>query len=46
MQAYLQACMEEAPNDEVFIAKALETIARARKLNQTKTNQSLPSITA
>ena len=46
IQAYLKACIEEAPNDEAFIAKALGTIARARKLNQTKRNQSLPSATA
>lgn len=34
MQAYLQACVEEAPNDAAFIAKALGTIARARGMTQ------------
>ena len=34
MQAYLQACIEEAPNDAAFIAKALGTIARVRGMTQ------------
>ena len=34
MQGYLQACIEEAPNDAAFIAKALGTIARARGMTQ------------
>lgn len=34
MQAYLEACIEEAPNDAAFIAKALGTIARARGMTQ------------
>lgn len=28
--AYLEACAEEAPNDPVFMLKALGTVARAR----------------
>lgn len=34
MQEYLKACMEEAPDDAVFIAKALGNIARARGMTQ------------
>ena len=34
MQAYLQACIEEAGDDAAFIAKALGTIARARGMTQ------------
>jgi probable addiction module antidote protein len=30
MAAYLEACLEEAPDDPAFIAAALGTIARAR----------------
>lgn len=30
MQAYVDACMEEAPHDAAFIAKPLGDIARAR----------------
>jgi probable addiction module antidote protein len=30
MAAYLEACLEEAPDDPAFIASALGTIARAR----------------
>ena len=30
MQAYLDACIAEAPDDAAFITKALGTIARAR----------------
>ena len=32
--AYLQACIEEAPGDAVFIAKALGTVARARGMSR------------
>ncbi len=31
---YLQACLEEAPDDAAFIAKAFGTIARARGMTQ------------
>ncbi len=31
---YLQACLEQAPGDAAFIAKALGTIARARGMTQ------------
>ena len=31
MAAYLEACLEEADGDAVFIAKALGDIARARR---------------
>ena len=34
MANYLEACIEEAGNDAVFIAKALGTIARARGMSQ------------
>ncbi len=34
MAAYLEACMEEAPSDAAFIAKALGDIARARGMAQ------------
>lgn len=34
MQAYLNACLEEAGDDAAFIAKALGTIARARGMTQ------------
>ena len=30
MAAYLEACLEDAPDDPAFIASALGTIARAR----------------
>src|SRR6185437_11611393 len=34
MAAYLQACLEEAPDDPAFIAQALGTVARARGMMQ------------
>jgi probable addiction module antidote protein len=34
MQAYLDACLEEAPYDAAFLAKALGDIARARGMSQ------------
>lgn len=34
MQAYLQACIEEAGDDAAFIAKALGKIAKARGMSQ------------
>lgn len=34
MAAYLEACMEEAPADAAFIAKALGDIARARRMSE------------
>lgn len=34
MQAYLDACMEEAGNDPAFIARALGVVARARGMTQ------------
>ena len=34
MAAYLEACMEEAPSDAAFIAKALGDIARAKGMSQ------------
>ncbi|MYA87910.1 MAG: putative addiction module antidote protein [Boseongicola sp. SB0662_bin_57] len=34
MAAYLEACMEEAPSDAAFIAKALGDIARARGISE------------
>ena len=34
MAAYLEACMEEAPSDAAFIAKALGDIARARGMSE------------
>jgi probable addiction module antidote protein len=34
MAAYLEACLEEAPDDPAFIAAALGTIARARGMVQ------------
>ena len=34
MALYFQACLDEAPNDEAFIAKSLGTIARARGMTQ------------
>lgn len=34
MALYLEACMEEAPHDAAFIAKALGTIARAYGMTQ------------
>lgn len=34
MQAYLQACIEEAGDDAAFIAKALGIIAKARGMSQ------------
>ena len=37
MAAYLEACMEEAPPDAAFIAKALGDIARARGMSQVAT---------
>ena len=33
MAAYLEACMEEAPSDAAFIAKALGDIARAKGMS-------------
>lgn len=32
--AYLQACLEEAPDDPAFIAHALGVVARARNMSQ------------
>jgi len=34
MAAYLQACLEEAPDDPAFIAAALGDVARARGMVQ------------
>ena len=34
MAAYLEACAGEAPNDPVFMLKALDTAARARNMSQ------------
>lgn len=34
MAAYLEACLEEAPGDAAFIAKALGDIARAKGMSQ------------
>lgn len=34
MAAYLEACLEEAPDDAAFLAAALGTIARARGMVQ------------
>ena len=34
MAAYLEACIEEAPGDAAFIAKALGDIARAKGMSQ------------
>jgi probable addiction module antidote protein len=34
MAAYLQACLEEAPDDPAFLAAALGDIARARGIAQ------------
>jgi probable addiction module antidote protein len=34
MAAYLEACLEEADGDAVFIAKALGDIARAKGMSQ------------
>jgi probable addiction module antidote protein len=34
MQAYLDACMEEASDDPAFIARALGVVARARGMTQ------------
>jgi len=33
MAAYLEACMEEAPGDAAFIARALGNIARAKGMS-------------
>ena len=32
--AYLQACLEEAPDDPAFIAQALGAVARSRNMSQ------------
>jgi probable addiction module antidote protein len=32
--AYLEGCAEDAPNDPVFVLKALGTLARARNMSQ------------
>ena len=32
--AYLEACMEEAPGDSAFIARALCAVAHARNMSQ------------
>ncbi len=32
--AYLEACLEEAPDDAAFIANALGTVARSRNMSQ------------
>ncbi|GHU12235.1 transcriptional regulator [Betaproteobacteria bacterium] len=34
MASYLEACMEEAPDDAAFIASALGNIARAKGMTQ------------
>jgi probable addiction module antidote protein len=34
MAAYLEACLEEAPDDAAFIAKALGDLARAKGMTQ------------
>ncbi len=34
MAAYLEACLEEAPDDAAYLADALGTIARARSMAQ------------
>ena len=34
MAAYLEACVEEAPSDAAFIAKALGDVARARGMSE------------
>jgi probable addiction module antidote protein len=34
LAAYLQACLEEAPDDPAFIAQALGAVARARGMMQ------------
>ena len=41
MAAYLAACMEEAPYDAAFIAKALDDIARARGMSEVAGNANL-----
>lgn len=41
MAAYLEACMEEAPSDAAFIAKALGDIARARGMSEVAGNTGL-----
>ena len=33
MAAYLEGCAEDAPNDPVFVLKALGTLARARNMS-------------
>ena len=34
MAAYLETCMEDAPSDAAFIAKALGDVARAKGMSQ------------
>ncbi len=34
IQLYLEACLEEAGDDPVFMAHALDAIARAKNMNQ------------
>ncbi len=34
MAAYLEACIEEAPSDAAFVAKALGDVARARGMSE------------
>ena len=41
MAAYLEACMEEAPGDAAFVAKALGDIARARGMSQVASDAGL-----
>ena len=41
MAAYLGACMEEAPGDAAFVAKALGDIARARGMSQVASDAGL-----
>ncbi len=46
MAAYLDAWLEEAPDDAAGIAKALGNIARAKGMTQVAKDAGLPSSTA
>lgn len=44
--AYLEACLEEASDDPLFIAKALNNIARSKGLTESLSNEVNPSLGA
>ena len=42
--AYLEACLEEAGDDPIFIAKALDNIAKAKGMTELVSHETNPSL--